>query len=85
MSTTFTMNTLAVHTNREKLLEIGAVPMMLHEETPTRWDDCYCGGNCNWKAGLPAATTFRTLGTYSRNQLTKMFGKSAMVRGVEVT
>ena len=80
-TTKFTINTDKVKENFEKLLKICAVPMAMHAQKED-------GRRNNDKAHpikftLKEGTTFICQGLHSRSSLVKLFGKSAMVRGVK--
>jgi len=81
MATKFTINQKEANAQLSNLLELCAVPMIHHKETPINWD--VCGMGCCFRNGLPAAMTFVTTQDISRTALTKIFGKAAMVRGVK--
>lgn len=81
MATKFTINQDAVNEVMGCLLELSAVPMVMHEEKK----DGRSNGDRTHPTtfSLSAGTTFVTVQDISRTKLTKLFGKAAMVRGVK--
>jgi hypothetical protein len=87
--TTFTINSGIVPSLQQKLNEIGATPIRSMKSIKNGIDtgrsigiysDTF-GGN-TLKMDLPSGTKFMTTKTLSKNQLRKLLGSKAMVRGV---
>jgi hypothetical protein len=79
-TTQFTMDSKQVTTNLTVLQELCAVPMKVHASQWRQLCTCCSYGNESFVA---EGTTFICQGTLSRNQLKKLLGKDAMVRGVK--
>lgn len=77
-STTFTINSDSVKQNQEKLNKLGAIIIATF---PTLQGGVKTG-QYGIEFPLSAGTKFRIPKKVSRKQLTKLLGKSAMVRGV---